>query len=78
MENFWELMAQPAFWGMTIGQTASIFVVAGVLLVGWVIVRTFLRLGSIIFRLGCAALIVFICGVASFIVLYNATSTKLP
>ena len=77
MDNFWDLMAQPSPWGLTYGQTASIIVVALVLLVGWVIVRVFLRLGSIIFRLGCAALIVFICGIASFIMLYNATSTNI-
>jgi hypothetical protein len=78
MDNFWELMAQPTFWGLTIGQTVSIFVVAAVLLIGWVVVRVLLQLGSIIFRLGCAALIVFICGIASFLVLYNVTSTRTP
>jgi hypothetical protein len=64
---------QPTLLGVTIGQIASVFVVAAVLLVGWVIVHTLLRLGSIIFRLGCAAIIVFACGLISFMVLYNVS-----
>ncbi len=74
MDNLPTLFAQPTPWGLSVGQTASVAVVAFVLLFGWVIVRIGLRLTSLLFRLGCAALIVFICGVVSFMMLYNIAS----
>ncbi len=74
MDNLPDLLAQPTPWGLTVAQTLSIFVVAFVLLIGWIIVRIGLRLTSMIFRLGCAALIIFVCGIVSFMVLYNFAS----
>jgi hypothetical protein len=70
-----QLLAQGTPWGLSVGQTGAIFVIAAVLLVSWVVVHTFLRLGTVIFRLGCAALMIFVCGIVSFMVLYNL-STK--
>jgi hypothetical protein len=74
LENLPELLAQPTPWGLTVAQTLSIFVVAFVLFVGWVIVRIGLQLTATLFRLGCAALIIFVCGIVSFMVLYNFAS----
>ena len=74
MDNLPDLLAQPTPWGLTVAQTLSIFVVAFVLLIGWIIVRIGLRLTSMIFRLGCAALIIFVCGIVGFMVLYNFAS----
>ena len=74
MDNLPDLLGQPTPWGLTVAQTLSIVVVAFVLLIGWIIVRIGLRLTGMIFRLGCAALMVFICGVVSFMVLYNFAS----
>ncbi len=74
MDNLPDLLAQSTPWGLTVAQTLSIFVVAFVLLVGWIIVRMGLRLTSLMFRLGCAALIIFVCGIVSFMVLYNFAS----
>jgi hypothetical protein len=64
----------PTPWGLTVGQTVGIFVVAAVLLVGWIIVRVVLRLGEILFRIGCVVLVVFICGIISFVAIYNLTN----
>jgi hypothetical protein len=74
LDNLPDLLAQPTPWGLTVAQTLAIFVVAFVLFVGWLIVRIGLRLTSMIFRLGCAALMIFVCGVVSFMVLYNFAS----
>jgi hypothetical protein len=69
--NLPDFLAQNTPWGLTVAQTGAIGVVALILLIGWFIVHTALRLGGVIFRLGCAALLVFICGIVSFMVLYN-------
>ena len=74
MSDLGQTLGQATPWGLTVAQTGSIFVVAAVLLIGWVIVHTALRLGAVIFRLGCAALMIFICGIVSFMVLYNLTT----
>jgi hypothetical protein len=68
LENLPELLAQPTPWGLTVAQTLSIFVVAFVLFVGWVIVRIGLQLTATLFRRGCAALIIFVGGIVSFMV----------
>jgi hypothetical protein len=52
----------------------GIFAVAFVLLIGWIIVRVVLRLGEILFRIGCIVLVVFICGIISFVAIYNLTN----
>ncbi len=64
----------PTPWGLTVGQTAGIFGIAVVLFIGWMIVRVVLRLGEILFRIGCIVLVVFICGIISFVAIYNLTS----
>ena len=74
MDNLQDILGQATPWGLTVAQTLSIFVVAFVLMIGWIIVRIGLRLTGMIFRLGCAALIVFMCGIVSFMVLYNFAS----
>ena len=61
-------------WGLTVGQTAMIFVVMIVLLVGWIFVHIGLRLTGMIFRLGCAAIMVFSCGIVAILLFYNFTS----
>ncbi|HLY29365.1 MAG TPA: hypothetical protein VKQ72_23670 [Aggregatilineales bacterium] len=72
--NLQNFLAQNTPWGLTVAQTGAIGVVALVLLIGWFVVHTTLRLTGTIFRLGCAALLVFICGIISFMVLYNLAS----
>jgi len=52
-----------------------IFVVMLILLVGWVIVHIGLQLTGTIFRLGCAAIIVFSCGIVAILLFYNLTGT---
>lgn len=74
MNDISQLLAQHTPWSLTVGQTAGIAVVAVILLAGWLFVQFTLRLGAFIFRMGCAMLIIFICGLASFIVLYNLSS----
>jgi hypothetical protein len=69
-----QTLAQATPWGLSVGQTGAIFVIAAILLVGWTVVHSALRLGALIFRLGCAALMIFICGIVSFMVLYNLTT----
>jgi hypothetical protein len=71
VDNLPDLLAQPTPWGLTIGQTASVFVVAFVLLAGWLLVRFVLHVTGLLFRLGCAALLIFVCGLISFMVLSN-------
>jgi len=75
LSDLQQTLAQATPWGLTVAQTGSIFLVAIVLFIGWLVVHTVLRLGAVIFRLGCAALMIFICGIVSFMVLYNL-STK--
>jgi hypothetical protein len=74
MGDLSQFLAQSTPWVLTVGQTVSIGLMAVVLFVGWVIVHTLLRLGGFIFRIGCAGLLIFICGLASFVVLYNFTN----
>jgi hypothetical protein len=74
MSDLPQFLAEATPWGLTVGQTASIFVVAAVLLLGWVIVHVGLRLTATLFRLGCAALMVFMCGLVSFFLIYNFAS----
>ena len=74
MENIQNILAQPTPWGLSVAQTGAIIAVAFVLLFGWVIVRIGLRLTATIFRLGCAALIVFVRGLVSFMMFYNIAS----
>ena len=76
MNNLPQLLAQPTPFGVTVGQIAAVVVVAMVLFSGWLVVRVVLRVSALFFRLGCAALIVFICGIVSFIALYNLTTPK--
>jgi hypothetical protein len=71
VDNLPDLLSQVTPWGLTIGQTASVFVVAFILLAGWIFVRVVLRITGLLFRLGCAALLIFICGLISFMVLSN-------
>ncbi len=74
LDSLLQSLPNPTPWGLTVGQTLGIFVVAAILFVGWFIVRIVTRLGGLLFRLGCAALIVFICGIISFMALYNLTN----
>ncbi len=67
-------LAQHTPWGLTVAQTGGIAVVAVILLVGWTMVHMMLRLTGAIFRLGCAAVFVFICGIVSFMAIYNVAS----
>jgi hypothetical protein len=71
VDDISSLLPQQTPWGLTVGQTAGIAVVAVILLVGWLFVQFMLRLGEFLFRMGCALLLIFICGLASFIVIYN-------
>ncbi len=64
----------PTPWGLTVGQTVGIFAIAFALFIGWIIVRVVLRLGEILFRIGCIVLVVFICGIVSFVAIYNLTN----
>ena len=73
MNNLPQLLAQHTPFGLTVGQIASVAVVAVILFAGWLVVKIVLRLGALFFRIGCIALVVFICGIASFIALYNIT-----
>ena len=61
-------------WGLTIAQSGGIAAVAVILLVGWFVVHTMMRLTGFIFRIGCAAVFVFICGIVSFMAIYNYAS----
>lgn len=74
MNNLPQLLAQPTPFGLTVGQIAAVAVVAMILFSGWLIVRIIMRVSALFFRIGCAALIVFICGIVSFIALYNFTA----
>jgi hypothetical protein len=76
VDDLTSLFAQPTPWGLTVGQTAGIVAVAVVLLAGWLFVQFTLRLGAFLFRMGCAMLLIFICGLASFIVIYNYSIGK--
>ena len=67
-------LAQHTPWGLTFAQTGAIGVVAVILLVGWSMVQVALKLTGTIFRLGCAAVFVFICGIVSFMAIYNIAS----
>ena len=69
-----QTLAQHTPWGLTVAQTCGIGVVAIILFFGWILVRIGLQISGLIFRLGCAALMVFICGIVSFVVLYNLTN----
>jgi hypothetical protein len=51
-----------------------VLLIATGLVVGWTMVKTFLQLTATIFQIGCAALLVFICGLTSFMVFYNLAS----
>ena len=73
MNNLPQLLAQHTPFGLTVGQILGVGAVAVVLFAGWLFVRIVLRLGAIFFRIGCIALVVFICGIASFFALYNIT-----
>jgi hypothetical protein len=74
MDNLPELLAQPTPWGFTVGQTALVAIVAVILVSGWLAVRVALRITGLLFRLGCAALMIFVCGLVSFIMVYNYTT----
>ena len=74
MQQIIDLLPQMTPWGLTVGQTAMIFVVMLILLIGWVFVRVGLRLTGMIFRLGCAAILVFSCGIVMILLFYNLTS----
>src|SRR5205823_5664052 len=75
LDNLQDILGQPTPWGLTVAQTLSIVVVAFVLLIGWIVVRVGLRLTGLIFRLGCAALIIFVCGnVRLFILAFSGRS----
>jgi len=71
LDNLPQLLDQPTFWGLTVGQTLGVVLVAFVLLAGWIFVRFVMRLAGILFRLGCAAIIVFIGGLVIFLILSN-------
>ena len=73
MDNLPQLLDQPTLWGLTVGQTLGVILVAFVLLAGWIFVRVVMRLAGILFRLGCAAIIVFIGGLVIFLLLSNLT-----
>jgi hypothetical protein len=66
-----EWLNQPTLWGLSVGQTAVIVILTGILVLGWTFVRFILQLTGTIFRIGCALLLCFICGLVSFIVIYN-------
>ena len=74
MGDLQQFLAQTTPWGLTVAQTGGIGVVALILLVGWFVVQVGLRLSHLIFRLGCAAIMIFLCGIVSFFVLYNLSS----
>ncbi len=74
MGDLQQFLAQSTPWGLTVAQTGGIGVVAVILLVGWFIVQIGLRLSHLIFRLGCAAIMIFLCGVISFFAIYNFSS----
>ncbi len=74
LDSLLQSLPNPTPWGLTVGQTLGIFVIAVVLLVGFIVVRIVTQLGGLLFRLGCAAIVVFICGIISFMALYNLTS----
>jgi hypothetical protein len=65
------LLSQMTPWGLTIAQTGVVFLIAVALVAGWTVIRIGLQLTGILFRIGCAALLVFICGLATFMVFYN-------
>ncbi len=69
--NLQDFLAQQTPWGLTFAQTGAVGMVALILLIGWTVIHTTLRLTGTIFRLGCATLLVFICGIIGFMVLYN-------
>ena len=75
LDSLLQSLPNPTPWGLTVGQTLGIIVVAAVLFVGFLVVRVVTRLGGLLFRLGCAAMIVFICGIISFMALYNLTNS---
>ncbi len=75
LDSLLQSLPNPTPWGLTVGQTLGIFAVAAVLLAGLFVVRIVTRLGGLLFRLGCAAIVVFICGVISFMTIYNLTNT---
>ncbi len=62
-------------WGLTVGQTLGIVVIAAVLLGGWFIVRIVTQLSGCLFRAGCAVLVVFICGIISYMAILNLSTT---
>lgn len=74
MDNLPELLQQPTPWGLTIGQTAVIALITFVLVFGWTIIKFFLQLTGTIFRVGCAAVLIFVCGLVSFMVFYNIST----
>ena len=69
-----QFLAQQTPWGLTVAQTGGIGVVAVILFAGWLVVHLVMRLSGFLFRLGCAAILVFLCGVVSYVVLYNLTT----
>ena len=71
MDNLPQLFAQPTAWGLTVGQTAVIVALTFILVFGWTIVKLFFQVTGTIFRVGCAALLIFVCGLVSFMVFYN-------
>jgi hypothetical protein len=68
---------QFAPWGLTWGQSLAILAltVAGFAL--WTALRFFLRLGQLLFQLGCAVILLFICGVVSYLI-YNNLFNQTP
>jgi hypothetical protein len=74
LNDLQQLFIQATPWGLTVGQTVVVLLIATGLVVGWTMLRSFLRLTATIFQIGCAALLVFICGITSFMVFYNFAS----
>lgn len=65
------LLQQPAFGGLTVGQIALFLVVAFVFLTIWPILRFVLRLPGMIFRFGCGAIMLLLAAGLLFMLLYN-------
>ncbi len=74
MTDINQLLAQPTFWGLTVGQTVLVFLFSAGLIALLVALRYLLQLTVELMQIGCAVILVFSCGLAGFLVFYNFAS----
>ncbi|MEP7285607.1 MAG: hypothetical protein ABI947_07565 [Chloroflexota bacterium] len=74
MNDLQQILGQYTPWGLTVAQTGLVILIAAGLLFGLGVLRFVLQLTGELFRIGCAVMLLFLCGLISFMVFYNFAS----